>query len=91
MSRGSLPVVPTHQERTGDNTLKGQRGTRIGDEYDPIGINAELDYVHERLNNIVLESTALDDLSGSATLGNVITRLNAITDLLRNAGLIRQD
>jgi len=52
-------------------------------------INSELDYVHERLNNIVVEAAAITDLTSGATLAETITRVNALTQILRNAGLLK--
>lgn len=92
MSRGPLSVSRTPiSQPSSQSTKKGQKRFVAKDEYDASQINIELDYIHERLNQVILESAALTDLSGSATLANVITRLNAITQILRDAGLIRPE
>lgn len=70
------------------NTKKGQKRLRLSGDYDAIQLNSQLDYIHERLNQIVREDPALADLAGSATLAQVITRLNTITETLRSAGLL---
>jgi hypothetical protein len=92
MSRGALTVPREAQSQpTASSTKRGQKRYIARSEFDPTQLNIELDYIHERLNQIVLESPALADLAGSATLANVITRLNAITEILRDAGLIRPE
>lgn len=70
-------------------TRKGQKRFRQGDNYDPEQINSELDYVHERINQVVTEAASLTDLSGSATLADVIDRVNELTQILRDAGLLK--
>lgn len=50
----------------------------------------ELDYLHERINLIAREDEALEDLPNTATLAQVITRLNLITETIREAGLRRR-
>lgn len=90
MSRGSITIPRTAQEQSNvSTTKKGQKRYVAKEEYDATQLNIELDYIHERLNQVILESSALTDLAGSATLANVITRLNAITQILRDAGLIK--
>lgn len=92
MPRGPT-VVPREAQAQPDgrSTKKSQKRGFQKEEYDPRSINNELDYLHERLNLIVVESAALTDLSGSATLANVITRVNELTAILRTAGLIRSE
>ena len=86
ISVGRTPI--TLPSRT--DTRKSQKRGLQPAEYSPLLLNQELDYVHERLNLVVREDPALTDLSGSATLSDVITRLNSITETLRNAGLLKR-
>lgn len=92
MAKGAItvPREPIAQPNR-ENTRKGQKRYRQPEVYDPTQINTEFDYIHERLNQIVVESAAIEDLSGSATLAQVITRLNAVTEILREAGLLRPE
>lgn len=87
ISVGREPIAQPNRE----NSRKGQKRYRQGAEFDPTQINAEFDYIHERINQIVVESAALTDLSGSATLSDVITRVNALAEILREAGLLRPE
>lgn len=86
----SVPRTKTEQPNFKD-TRKGQKHFQIPPSYDPQPINQEFDYIHERINQIAVEAEALTDLSGSATLAQVITRVNALTEILREAGLLRRE
>jgi hypothetical protein len=90
MAKGSFEVrtTPIDQPEIG-STRKGQKRLRQPADYDPETINSELDYVHERINQITYEAAALTDLSGSATLADTITRVNALAEILRQAGLLK--
>lgn len=91
-----MPVGPIVPRRTAitqpdvSNTRKSQKRRALLGEYNPQLINNELDYVHERLNMIVVEDAAIEDLDSGASLGDVITRLNLITETLRSAGLLKR-
>ncbi len=87
MARGSFEVrtTPIAQPDIG-STRKGQKRLRQPAEYDPETINSELDYVHERINQVVYEATALTDLTSGATLAETITRVNALAEILRQMG-----
>lgn len=73
------------------DTRKSQKRRAILGDYNPQMINNELDYIHERLNGIVTETAGIVNLSSGATLGEVITQLNLITDTLRSAGLLQRE
>jgi hypothetical protein len=90
MAKGAItvPREPIAQPEVG-STRKGQKRYRAGAEYDPLPLNAELDYVHERINQVVVESAALEDLESSATLAETITRVNELAEILRSAGLLK--
>lgn len=90
MSRGPITVgrTPITQPDV-SSTRKGQKRFRQGDKYEPTQINTELDYIHERINQIVVEDPAIDDLDSGATLAQVITRVNLLTQTLRDAGLLK--
>lgn len=86
--RISIPRTLTAQPDQG-TTRKGQKRYTQTDQYNAGTLNAEFDYIHERLNQITVEDPALTDLDSGAVLADVITRLNSITDTLRKAGLLR--
>lgn len=90
MARGPIQVArePITQPAL-ESTFKAQKRFRQGPEYNPETINSEYDFLHERVNNILVESAAISDLAGSATLGEVITRVNLLTQILREAGLLK--
>lgn len=92
MARGviTVPREPISQPVVSD-TRKSQKRRALNAESDPQLINNELDYVHERLNMIVVEDPAITDLDSGATLAEVITRLNLITQTLRSAGLLKRE
>lgn len=87
MAKGGFDqrTTPIAQPNVG-TTRKGQKRLRQPREYDPETINSELDYVHERINQIVYEATALTDLSSGATLAQTITRVNELAEILRQMG-----
>ena len=90
MSRGAINRnAGSIAQPNAQNTRKGQKRFRQGGEYDGTQINSELDYIHERINQIVVEDPAIEDLDSGATLTEVIERLNSITETLRSAGLLR--
>ena len=91
MAKGSFEVrtTPITQPDRND-TRKGQKRFRLPAAYDPEAINSELDYVHERINQVVYESVALADLdTATATNAQIATRVNEIAEILRQAGLLK--
>ena len=74
------------------STNKDQKRFEQGSDYNPQQLNAELDYIHERINKIVVEASALADLATDGTSSNseICTRINALTEILRNSGLLRR-
>jgi hypothetical protein len=90
MAKGSFETRTTPIAQPDRNfTKKGQKRFRLPAEYDPEPINSELDYLHERVNQVVYEATALTDLDSGETLANTIARVNALTEILRQAGLLK--
>jgi hypothetical protein len=90
MSRG--PILVTREPITQpeiSSTFKAQKRFRQGPEYNPETINAEYDFIHERINNILREAPAIADLGSGATLAEVITRVNLLTAIFREAGLLK--
>lgn len=85
----TIPRVSSQAQPSAMDTKKSQKRYTQTEVYDPHSINTEFDYLHERLNQIVTEDPALADLASTATLANVIVRLNALADTLRKAGLLR--
>lgn len=90
MAKGpiKIPRAPLEQPAI-ENTKKAQKRLAQGPVYEAGNVNSELDFVHERLNGIIVEGDPLADLPGTAPLADVITRLNALTQILREAGLLR--
>lgn len=90
MSRGPIQVTrePLSQPEI-SSTTKAQKRYRQGPSYDPTAINAELDFVHERINGIVDVGAALSDLDPAATLPEAVARINELTEILRMAGIIK--
>ena len=90
MAKGSL-TVPREalSQPVVSDTKKSQKRRALNAESDPQLVNNELDYLHERINGIVVEDPSLLDLPGGATLADVIVRLNSITQTLRRAGLLK--
>lgn len=72
------------------DTSKSQKRRAIDDDSSPQLINNELDYLHERINNIVIEAPALTDLAADAALPEVIARVNELTQTLRASALLKQ-
>lgn len=90
MSRG--PILVTREPITQpeiSSTFKAQKRFRQGPEYNPETINAEYDFLHERTNNILVEAAPLADLATTATLAQVIVRVNELASILREAGLLK--
>lgn len=85
----AVPRTPIAQPDRID-TKKSQKRRALGPEFDAQMVNNELDYLHERLNLVVVEDPAIADLASGATLAEVITRLNLITETLRSAALLRR-
>lgn len=86
----------TAQPNAGE-TKKDQKSYQITGEYDENTarlINQEFDRLHERINKVVTESLSdgevIEDLAGTATLAEVITRVNLIAEIMRNSGGIRR-
>lgn len=87
-------------------TVKNQKSYELPAEYDQTAarlINQEFDRIHERINLVVVEAAALADLSEAYVAGdlgsaaNIATainttnaRINALTEIMRNSGLLRR-
>lgn len=87
------PIVVTREplaQPDATDTLKGQKSYSLTDVYDPMRINSELDRLHDRINGIVLEGAALEDLPASPTVEQLSERVNILTELCRSAGLLRR-
>lgn len=94
MSTGpiSIPRTPTALPSRASTRKSQKRGSQpLG--YDPQKINNELDYLHERVNQVLVEASSISDLAedGSATLLQAVSAINDILSVLRSAGLIRSE
>lgn len=85
LSVSTTPI--TQPDRT--NTQKSQKKIQQAADYDPSAINTEMDYIHERLNKIVVEDPALIALTSAAILTDVITRVNSLMATMQKAGLLK--
>lgn len=86
------PILPARVPLTQPgvaNTNKDQKSFRAPEEYDARAINAELDKLHDRVNKIVVEDEALEDLpeDGTATNAEICIQLNKILETIRRSGL----
>lgn len=92
MAKGPIfqPRPSTQAQPNPDSTRKGHKRMVQPAEYNAQAVNTELDYIHERLNQIVVEDPAVEDLPPGAVLADVIERLNLITETLRKSGLLRR-
>jgi hypothetical protein len=71
-------------------TKKSQKAYQLTDPIVALQVNQEFDRLHERINAIVTEATALADLdSATATAADCATRLNAFGAILRQSGLLK--
>lgn len=89
MATGSIEQrrTPIEQPNRKD-TRKSQKGYIQPEEYSADALNRELDRLHERINQIVVETIALTDLdTATATTAQIATQVNLISELLRQAGL----
>ncbi len=79
-------------------TRKDQKGYQLPEEYSAQLTNQELDRLHQRINDLVTESTdsgvIIEDLvaTGVALTDSAaaITRLNLLSEIMRTAGLLRR-
>ena len=85
-----IPRTKTPQPSVG-TTRKAQKRYQQPIEYDARTINSELDFVHERINAIIVEDPSISDLESTATLSDVITRVNLLTEIIRKAALLRRE
>lgn len=87
------PRSKTEQPNASE-TRKDQKHFQMPEEYDSQSVNKALDEIHERINKLATESLSagdvIEDLPGTATLAEVITRVNLHSEILRNAGLLRR-
>ncbi len=90
MARGPIQVArePITQPAL-ESTFKAQKRFRQGQEYNPETLNSEYDFLHERVNDILVESAPLADLALTATLAQTIVRVNELAAILREAGLLK--
>lgn len=79
----TVPVVGT--------THKDQKGYQLDDEYNALQVNQEFDRLHKRINDILVEASALSDLAtdGSETVDTISAKVNSILVLLRQSGLLK--
>lgn len=90
MAKGGLDISRTKQTQPDPNaTRKGQKRFAQGTEVSAEAVNNEFDYIHERINQVVVEAAALPDLALTETLANTIARVNALAEILRSAGLLK--
>lgn len=79
MARGSIPRRRTPIQQPDEASTKiGQKRYAQGQEYDGQRINSELDYVHERINQVLPEASTdtewaeyTPDITGFGTVANV--------------------
>ena len=91
----STPITPARTkiaQPDANSTRKSQKAYQVSDEFNAKEVNDEFDRIHERINQLVVESAALDDLpeDGTATNAQICTRINALYAVMRQAGLFRQ-
>lgn len=67
------------------NTKKAQKRAYQDSE----SLNQDLDFIHERINIIVESSEAIEALSSTATLSEVIDRVNLLQQILETAGILK--
>ena len=90
---------PTSQPNA-NSALTSQKHYIQGATYNAQSINSEFDHIHERINKIVVQETALMAIplvdSGAnlaqviTALNTVITQLNAMTKAATDAGLLNE-
>lgn len=85
-----IPVRELQEQPDASDTLKAQKRYSLTDVYDPMRINSELDWLHSRVNLILVEGPAIDDLAISPTVEELSERVNLLTELCRSAGLLRR-
>lgn len=77
-----------------NETRKDQKAYQMPEEYSAQAVNNEFDRVHERINALVTETLesgeVVEDLALTATLAEVIERVNLFAEIMRNAGLLRR-
>lgn len=91
------PIVAPREKTEQPNineTKKDQKAHQLPEEYVARLVNQEFDRIHERINQIVVEyldsGEVVEDLLSTATLAEVITRVNLQNEIMRNAGLLRR-
>lgn len=73
-------------------TRKAQKRFQAGKEYDAQAINAEFDFIHERINQLFTEGEAIPDQNtGSATATTNAAAIDSILAIIRQAGLIKTE
>lgn len=92
MSNGPIivPRSPVTQPNA-DSRRKSQKHFAQPSTYNAQSLNRELDYLHERLNQIAVQEApqTLLPTDGSATLLQVVVLLNALATAATDAGLLR--
>jgi len=90
-------LVPSREKTAQPNageTRKDQKAYQMPEEYSSQAVNQEFDRVHERINKLAVEQLeggeVIEDLLSTATLAEVITRVNLQSEIMRNAGLLRR-
>jgi len=90
-------IVPARTKTAQINpneTKKDQKAYQMPEEYSAQAVNQELDRIHQRINQIVVEALdsgeVLEDLPVTATLAEVIAQQNKQNEIMRNAGLLRR-
>ena len=102
----STPITPARTKTAqldANSTRKSQKAYQVSDEFNAKEVNDEFDRIHERINQLVVESAALDDLTTTYVAGDMGTaaaiaaalnttnsRINALYAVMRQAGLFRQ-
>lgn len=87
------PRTKTEQPNAAE-TRKDQKHFQMPEEYDSLSVNKALDEIHERINKLATEALSagdvIEDLAAAATLPVAVERINVLTEILRNAGLLRR-
>lgn len=90
MPRDLEPARTKTQQPDLTDTKKSQKRYRMPEEYKAEAVNSELDQVHRRINEVIVEAEASPDLdAATATAAQCAADINNIKAILRRAGLLR--
>jgi len=92
MAKGVIEVARNAIVQPNRSTSrKSQKRQGLKEEYDGALVNNELDYVHERINLVVVEVAAVADLDPAASTAEIVARINYLTETMRSAGLLKRE